>query len=99
MRAEVSKLVASGSDRDAVINYFVTKYGSQEVLGAPIDRGFNRLAWLLPYGVGLVGIVAIGGVLVGWSKRRGTDHAAAAPAPAFTTELQHRLDDELRDLD
>ena len=28
------------------------KYGSQEVLAAPIDKGFNRLAWLLPYAVG-----------------------------------------------
>ena len=26
-----------------------TKYGSQEMLGAPIDKGFNRLAWLFPY--------------------------------------------------
>ena len=28
------------------------KYGSQEVLASPIDKGFNRLAWMLPYAVG-----------------------------------------------
>ncbi len=32
---------------------FVAEYGGQDVLAAPIDRGFNRLAWIVPYAVGL----------------------------------------------
>ena len=30
----------------------VEKYGSQQFLAAPIDKGFNRLAWLFPYLLG-----------------------------------------------
>ena len=97
MRAEIATQVASGADREKVVQYFVTKYGSQEVLAAPIDQGFNRLAWLLPYGVGLAGVMMIGTLALRWSRRP----VAAAPTPRTTAsqDLQNRLDDELRDLD
>jgi cytochrome c-type biogenesis protein CcmH/NrfF len=100
MRAEIVKLVAAGKSRDEVIQYFVAKYGSQEPLNEPIDKGFNRLAWLFPYAVGLVGVGAIGGVVIRWSRRRA---AAGAPpdvaASPDQAQLEARLDDELRDLD
>ena len=78
MRAEIATQVASGADREKVVQYFVTKYGSQEVLAAPIDQGFNRLAWLLPYGVGLAGVMMIGTLALRWSRRP----VAAAPTPS-----------------
>jgi cytochrome c-type biogenesis protein CcmH/NrfF len=53
----IGGLVAKGMTNDEIINYFVAKYGSQEVLASPIDQGFNRLAWLLPYGIGAAGVV------------------------------------------
>ena len=40
------------------------------MLGAPIDKGFNRLAWLFPYLVGASGAVAIGFAAVRWSRQR-----------------------------
>ena len=30
------------------------------MLGAPLDKGFNRLAWLFPYLAGAGGVVAVG---------------------------------------
>jgi cytochrome c-type biogenesis protein CcmF len=99
MRAEISELVAAGKSYDEVVDYYVKKYGSQEVLAAPIDEGFNRLAWFLPYAIGLIGIIAVGGVAVRWT-RKGTDAPVAAPVQtAATQEREARLDDELRDLD
>jgi cytochrome c-type biogenesis protein CcmF len=98
MRAEVASLVAQGLDREAIIQHFVKEWGSQEVLGAPIDKGFNRLAWAFPYATGLLGITLVGGLAVRWARRRetGTD----APAPASSRpDLEDRLDDELRELD
>jgi hypothetical protein len=87
----------------------VTKYGSQEVLAAPIDKGFNRLAWFLPYAVGLVGILVVGSVALRWTRQShsasSSGIAPGAPvegAPGDDTATQQRrerLDDELRDLD
>jgi cytochrome c-type biogenesis protein CcmF len=98
MRLEIATLVEAGKTRDEVVQYFVSKYGSQEVLASPIDRGFNRLAWLLPYAAGAVGLVMIGSVAVRWSRRR-TQPVAAPAGPAASPELEERLDDELRNLD
>jgi cytochrome c-type biogenesis protein CcmF len=101
MREEVARLVGEGMSQDQIVAHFVTKYGSQEVLSRPIDRGFNRLAWFLPYAIGGLGFVVIGRIAWRWSRRRDAD-AADAPAPAGTparSELENRLDDELRDLD
>ena len=36
------------------------KYGGQVALAAPIDRGFNRLAWLLPYSLGAAAAGGLG---------------------------------------
>jgi cytochrome c-type biogenesis protein CcmF len=100
MRAEIGKLVADGKTRDEVFAYYIAKYGSQEPLAAPIDAGFNRLAWLFPYLVGGVGAVAVGMIAMRWSRRNaagvaaeGEDDAAADPI------LEGKLDDELRNLD
>jgi cytochrome c-type biogenesis protein CcmF len=98
MSQEVTRLVNQGKTRDEVIQYFVAKYGSQEVLAQPIDRGFNRLAWLLPYGAGLAGVIGAAAVAMRWS-RRGHEAPATGTAVTASTELQQRLDDELRDLD
>jgi cytochrome c-type biogenesis protein CcmF len=98
MRLELSELLAKGMNHDQIVDYYVDKYGSQEVLASPIDQGFNRIAWLLPYVAGAAGVLAVGMVAFRWSRRAdGAD--AAAPAGPANPELESRLDDELRDLD
>jgi cytochrome c-type biogenesis protein CcmF len=99
MRGQIARLVAEGKTRDEVVQFFIAKWGSQEVLAEPIDRGFNRLAWFLPYAAGLTGIVVIAGMAVRWSRSRGRAEAAAEPAAPVSAQLQEQLDDELRDLD
>jgi cytochrome c-type biogenesis protein CcmH/NrfF len=102
MRAELAKLVSEGRTEQQIVDYYIAKYGSQEPLASPIDRGFNRLAWAFPYLLGAGGLVLVGTVAVKWSRRKpGADSpdAAAAPASAEDAALEARLDDELRDLD
>jgi cytochrome c-type biogenesis protein CcmH/NrfF len=90
------KLVAEGQSRDAIVAAFVKEYGGQDVLLQPIDKGFNRLAWLFPYLVGGVSAVIVGFTAVRLTRRRDTNLDSAGPEdPA----LEERLDDELRDLD
>jgi len=53
-------LIDQGKSHDEIIKWFTTEYGSEEMLGAPIDTGFSRLAWLFPYLVALPAPFAIG---------------------------------------
>jgi cytochrome c-type biogenesis protein CcmH/NrfF len=98
-RAKLAKFVDAGMTRDEVLAAFVKDHGSQEILMRPIDRGFNRLAWLFPYIVGASGAVLAFAVARRWSRREGAAEPARAAAPQDDPELRSRLDDELRDLD
>jgi cytochrome c-type biogenesis protein CcmF len=101
-RIEIHGLLAQGKTRDDVIQYFIQKYGSQVALATPLDKGFNRLAWGLPYGlgVGAVGALAYGAFRLA-RRGSGPTPAAATPAGRMTSdpELQDQLEDELQNLD
>jgi cytochrome c-type biogenesis protein CcmF len=99
MRGELAVLVEAGKSKDEIINHFVKTYGSQEVLAQPIDKGFNRLVWALPYAAGAAGVLMIVGFAVVWSRRRGGNLALADAATPMNAEMSARVDDELRDLD
>jgi cytochrome c-type biogenesis protein CcmF len=100
MRGEISSLVKMGLTRDQVLRYYVNKYGSEEPLAMPVDRGFNRLAWLLPYALGAGGFLIVGFAAIRWSRRPATTAPSSAEPPKdLDAELEARLDDELRDLD
>jgi cytochrome c-type biogenesis protein CcmF len=99
-RAEIAGLVAQGKTKDEVFAYYVAKYGSQEILGAPIDRGFNRLAWLLPYGAALIFGIAGMFAVRKWSRHsQEAPQTSEAPKPTEDAALQARLDRELENLD
>jgi cytochrome c-type biogenesis protein CcmF len=98
MRGELAALIDQGKSHDEIIQWFVTSYGSQEMLGAPMNKGFNRLAWLFPYLVGGVGAVAIGFAAVRWTRRPDAE-AAPDPQAPIDADIDERITDELRDLD
>ena len=100
MRGQLREQIEAGRSEREILDYFIAAYGSQAPLGAPLDEGFNRLAWLFPYLVGFGCLVAVGGIAVRWSRRGAVSdgEAAAAPEP-IDAELDARLDDELRNLD
>jgi cytochrome c-type biogenesis protein CcmF len=99
MRGELAALIDQNKSHDEIIQWFITTYDSQEMLGAPLDRGFNRLAWLLPWAVGATGAVMVGFAAMKWSRRRPEDEDAIAGAAGADPALDERLDDELRNLD
>jgi cytochrome c-type biogenesis protein CcmH/NrfF len=107
MRTEIAGLIAAGKSYDEVVDYYVTKYGSQEVLAAPIDKGFNRLAWFLPSAVGYIGILEVGSVAVRWTRHSRLEPTTGVSRPgenspgddAAAQQRREKLDDELRDLD
>ncbi len=89
--------------RDALIK----EYGGQRILTVPLDKGFNRLAWIVPWAVfslALTLVVVVGqrwvrrGRLASATARAGGGAAVHASGPA-DEEREDRLDDELRDID
>jgi cytochrome c-type biogenesis protein CcmF len=94
--ARLLAYIAEGKDYDAIKASFVQEFGGQAVLGAPLDQGFNRLAWLLPY---LAAVAALFGIVV--TARRWSRQATSAVAgdAGLDPAISARLDDELRDLD
>jgi cytochrome c-type biogenesis protein CcmF len=94
--ARLKAHLAEGKDYDAVKASFIQEFGGQAVLAAPIDQGFNRLAWLFPY---LAAAAALIGIVV--SARRWSRQAAPASTAdgGLDPALNARLDDELRNLD
>ena len=98
--AKLRQLLSEGKDHDAVIAAFVKDFGGQDVLSAPVDKGFNRLAWLFPYLIGATGAASVAFVAFRWSRRDGgADTLPDQPTPGDDAELRAKLDDELRDLD
>ena len=76
------------------------KYGSQEPWRMPIDKGFNRLAWAVPYALGVVRRRVgrcRGRALV--ARARTTGGAGSASRGAGGRRSRSKLDEELRDLD
>ena len=73
MRGELRAQVDLGKTHEEIISHFIAQFGGQQFLRSPIDKGFNRLAWLVPYGVGAVGLVVVGMTARRWSRhsRRG----------------------------
>ncbi len=96
--AKLDKYLDQGMNRDQIRAAFIADHGGQDVLTAPLDEGFNRLAWALPYVVGVTGAALVGLVAMRWTRRQ---DAAVTTAPVAPVEdaLSARLDDELRDLD
>jgi cytochrome c-type biogenesis protein CcmF len=103
----IDAMLAQGKSRDDILAFFKQKYGGMHFLMAPPDEGFNRLAWALPYGLGLAGagVAAFGA----WRFSRrggGADPgssagptAAPGKAPPADPDLEDRLDDELSKID
>lgn len=96
---KIKTLVAAGQTREQVIATFVQDFGGQHILARPIDEGYHRLLWLLPYT--LAGVTALGLAFIArrWASGRTDQAGLGVPAAAADAGLQQRLDDELRDLD
>ena len=94
MRGVIRDRLKAGETREQIEAYFVDKYG-EWVLLAPKKRGFNLLAWILPF----VGVVA-GGIAVAviarrWAAREARAAAAAPPPNPEDEPYRERVRREL----
>ncbi len=97
MTALIEQKLAQGQSGEEIIQFFVTQYGEQ-VLASPPKRGFNLVAWVLPFAAILGGGGVIYIALKAWVRRgRQSQTSAVAEAEEGDEEYQHRLEKELEE--
>jgi cytochrome c-type biogenesis protein CcmH len=78
MRGELMAGLDRGENDDLTLQDFVQKYGPT-VLAAPTGTGFDRVAWIMPFLVLVLGLLTTIFIVLAWRKRP----APAAPGGVF----------------
>src|SRR6201996_842729 len=88
MRNELAAGIDKGDNDSLILQSFVQKYGST-VLAAPTTTGFNRIAWIMPFAVFILAILATIWLVRLWKSR-----SVAQPVPSPSLKVEQL--DELR---
>jgi cytochrome c-type biogenesis protein CcmH len=94
MRNELAAALDRGDNDDLALQSFVQKYGTT-VIAAPTNKGFNRVAWIMPY---LALVLGIGGVVLivrTWSGR-GARNGGTGPTGGGSNPELDRFRDQAR---
>jgi cytochrome c-type biogenesis protein CcmH/NrfF len=78
MRGELMAALDRGDTDDLLLQSFVQKYGTV-VIAAPTTKGFNRVAWIMPYFALVLGISVMVYIVRLWKNR---------PAPAIADGIR-----------
>jgi len=95
MRAELIAAVDRGDNDDMTLQGFVQKYGTT-VMAAPTKAGFNRVAWIMPYLVLVLGLALVTLIVRAW-RSRPLVLPAGAVAAVHGAELEHFRDQARKD--
>jgi cytochrome c-type biogenesis protein CcmH/NrfF len=95
MRSELIAAVDRGDNDDLTLQGFVQKYGTT-VMAAPTKSGFNRVAWIMPYLVLVVGLVMVTLIVRIW-RARPLVLPDGSVAAVHGTELEYFRDQARKD--
>ena len=68
IRTRITELIDQGQDKDQIIASFVNQYG-EKMLSSPPKKGFNLVAWIVPFAAIAAGAAALFFILRAWAKR------------------------------
>jgi cytochrome c-type biogenesis protein CcmH len=96
IRQEVRAMVEAGKSRDEILDHYVAKYG-ERILATPRAKGFNALAYILPWAALALGAVFL---LLLWKRRSPAPaHVSDGLPPASDSRYDAIIEKELRELD
>jgi len=97
MTTLIKEELAQGKSEEQIIQLFVTRYGEQ-VLASPPKKGFNLVAWILPFAAILAGAGVIYVVIRRWvSRGKLAETDATVEAAEETDKYQRQLEEELKE--
>jgi cytochrome c-type biogenesis protein CcmH len=79
MRNDLAAYIQRGDSDSLIIQAFVQKFGPT-VLIAPTTTGFNRIAWIMPYLVLILGLGSVCLIVRSWKNK---------PAPSLADGVPH----------
>ena len=94
MRQELSAAVRSEPNDDVILQSFVREYGTT-VLAAPSARGFDRVAWIMPFAVFFAATFGAAIVIRKWNERQRAPATPASSAVFDPYREQARRETEL----
>lgn len=90
MKAFIRERIAAGDNEQEIKDALVAEFGSG-VLATPPKSGFGLLAWLVPLGALVAGVITVVLLVRRWSGRRGPPD----PGHPLDPDLERRVDEEL----
>lgn len=96
MKVEIRKRLAQGWTEKQILDEMVANFGPG-VLSTPAKHGFDLLAWLLPIGGAMAGVLVLGLGARHWV--RAPAGPALPEATALDPEIERRIDEELERFD
>jgi cytochrome c-type biogenesis protein CcmH len=98
IRAGIRQMLSEGKTSQQILDYYVSVYG-ERILASPRARGFNLMAYVLPYlslGLGMLAVIVVLKKLRMRASAAETNAAQVAPPDS---KYSARLEQELRDLE
>ena len=100
IRAKITELIDQGQNKGQIVDYFVGKYG-EAMLAAPSKKGFNLVAWILPFVAVVVAGTGLFFILKTWvlKGKAGVEEPDAPAVPVSNDEADQyrgRLEEELK---
>jgi len=94
MREQLASAVQNDSSDENVLQAFIREYGTT-VLAAPTGRGFDRVAWIMPFAVLLAAIAAAAMMIRSWTAREYVEAASGTLSALASYRDQARRETEL----
>jgi cytochrome c-type biogenesis protein CcmH len=91
MRKQVADGISQGKSDDLVLAGFVDQFGPT-VLAAPTKIGFNRVAWITPFLVFVIGTMLAVIFVRKWQSKRIVSAASAMPADTYIDQARRETE-------
>lgn len=98
MKGYIRQRIAEGASARQIKAELVDQFGPA-VIAEPAKKGFDLLAWVLPIGGGVLGVLVVGGIALSWARRGRSEAMAEQGEPVLDAALSLRVDAALEEFE